>query len=576
MSNRPLGLSEHVCKYFVARTPYLSDDERSAWASELQANKPSLPDEELSAALTRDLETRRQHLRRLVARREIREAIFLASPRLEAAIDAWVAEPGTRSGAKVEAALFRYVARMSGRATPFGLFSGLSVGRVTRSTHLELPPQSAYTRHTRLDNGCLFEEARRLERLPEIRSRLVYRVNSSLQEIGGKIQYVVASGRSDSLAFEAAAITPHLAVVLESARDGASLATLAQDLVEFDSELEMDEAQEFVNELVDFQVLSATLVPCLTGGELAPGFLSEIEELGAHETARRLRRDLEILRTLDERPFGTEMELYARLSRGAGMASDDEGQFSGGSDESEASQRRPQGTVQVDMFKMSERFTIGEAAVHRIKADLETLLTVSPGPVDELKTFRAEFVERFGGATVPLARVLDPEAGFDSIFSSWRGDIDEPLLQGAPVRPQESAEHTMWEKRHSTMVQRLVELAREGRDEWVLDRNDLEALVVKPRLPMPNAFTVSGALCARSWVDVDEGRFRFALRSAAGPSSANLTGRFIHNSAELLDRVSEDFRAEESCQPDVIFAEMVHLPRERLANVIARPVLRGY
>src|SRR5690606_3261541 len=90
------------------------------------------------AALARDRERLRERLRALIARPEIREALFVASPSLEAEIDRWLVDPDGERGRKVERALVRYVQRMAGRATPFGLFGGCTVGELGAHTALVL------------------------------------------------------------------------------------------------------------------------------------------------------------------------------------------------------------------------------------------------------------------------------------------------------------------------------------------------------------------------------------------------------------------------------------------------------
>ena len=61
-----------------------------------------------------------------------------------------------------------------------------------------------------------------------------------------------------------------------------------------------------------------------------------------------------------------------------------------------------------------------------------------------------------------------------------------------------------------------------------------------------------------------------------GPSSANLLGRFCHLDESLKNAVREELRLEQAHSPDVIFAEVVHMPEGRPGNVIARPHLREY
>src|SRR3954468_9153452 len=69
------------------------------------------------------LDTARRFLADVLALPEVDEALFVASPGLHGAIAGWRAAPETAASQRVELSLARYVARMTGRATPFGLFA---------------------------------------------------------------------------------------------------------------------------------------------------------------------------------------------------------------------------------------------------------------------------------------------------------------------------------------------------------------------------------------------------------------------------------------------------------------------
>src|SRR6478609_5021175 len=66
----------------------------------------------------------RAFLAALLAEPAIDEAIFVASPSLHGSIAAWRAKPESAAGRRTEHSLVKYIARMAGRSTPFGLFSG--------------------------------------------------------------------------------------------------------------------------------------------------------------------------------------------------------------------------------------------------------------------------------------------------------------------------------------------------------------------------------------------------------------------------------------------------------------------
>src|SRR5689334_9707235 len=154
---------------------------------------PLLPFETLTAwAAAGDLAAQRRFLAELCARDDVREALFVASPSLSEAIERWVRDPAAPAHRGAERSLVKYVARMAGRTTPFGLFSGVTAGALGRATALELPPLAAYRRRTRIDNDYLFALADALARDPAARARLRYRANSSLYQVADRLRYACA------------------------------------------------------------------------------------------------------------------------------------------------------------------------------------------------------------------------------------------------------------------------------------------------------------------------------------------------------------------------------------------------
>ena len=148
--------------FFALRTPLLSFDELLAWSDGLEgpaalnpnseigigSNVPSHPfqtsefalddSSRLDQALAADRSRLRARLHAAMARPEVREALFVASPDLEAGFDLWSRDPESERGVGIEQALARYFLRMAGRATPFGLCASCSVGTVGNATRFRL------------------------------------------------------------------------------------------------------------------------------------------------------------------------------------------------------------------------------------------------------------------------------------------------------------------------------------------------------------------------------------------------------------------------------------------------------
>ena len=124
------------------------------------------------------------------------------------------------------------------------------------------------------------------------------------------------------------------------------------------------------------------------------------------------------------------------------------------------------------------------------------------------------------------------------------------------------------------MLRKLAQALASGATEIKLDPKDVEAQGDKKLPPLPDAFAVTATLAAGSEADLDAGKFQVLLQSLEGPSGAELFGRFCHADESLTRHVRAHLAREEALQPAAVYAEIVHLPESRMANILARPVLR--
>ena len=70
--------------------------------------------------------------------------------------------------------------------------------------------------------------------------------------------------------------------------------------------------------------------------------------------------------------------------------------------------------------------------------------------------------------------------------------------------------------------------------------------------------------------------FYFYLYHANGPGVGTLLGRFCHGDASLRKKLQDTITTLEPDSEDVVYAEIDHLPGQRVGNVILRPKLRDY
>src|SRR5215475_1912019 len=130
--------------------------------------------------------------------------------------------------------------------------------------------------------------------------------------------------------------------------------------------------------------------------------------------------------------------------------------------------------------------------------------------------------------------------------------------------------------REAFLLGKIQEAARRRQIAIEMDARDVAELEMSGPPPLPDAFAVHATVAATSQEELARGRFRIHLQGCAGPSGANLLGRFCHGDPALQAQVEQHLRAEEALRPNAVFAEIVHLPQGRLGNVILRPVLRDH
>jgi thiopeptide-type bacteriocin biosynthesis protein len=547
--------------FFAFRTPLLPFDELTAFSMGLRA--PSADPAALESALAEDRALLRARLREWLARPEVLEALFVASPSLHESLPAWLEAPDGERGQKVEKTLVRYFARMASRPTPFGLFAGCSVGTLGAVTRLTVEARSSYQRHTRLDGDYLAALTEALSRDPAVRRAVTWRPNSSLYRAAGRIRYAELRLQGKVRSYHLVAVEPtdFLEATLARAGEGASLDTLAEALV--DEEVTREEADEFVQQLVDSQLIVSDLSPQVTGPEPIHEL---IDQLRAHPVTTQVAAVLDGTRAdlaaLDAAPLGVSLDGYRAVAA----------KLQELPAEVELSR-----LFQVDLVKPAASAMLGPEPLAEIVRGIELLRRISGGSRNDLLSrFREAFNSRYEGREVALTEVLDAEVGIGFDRSKASAAEVSPLIDGLAFDGEPAEETAPVGARYQLLLEKLTEALRTGAQEISLDDEDATALERKERAPVPDSFAAMATIAGESEDALAAGRFDLWLHFINGPSGANLLGRFCHGDERLLGHVRQHLRDEEAQQEGVLYAEVVHLPAGRVGNVLLRPLLREH
>jgi thiopeptide-type bacteriocin biosynthesis protein len=546
--------------FFVLRTPLLPFDTLTRLSENLEA--PSALDDpaRLADAWSRDRARLRERLQALLETPAVREAIFVASPDLDRAIERWLTDPANARSEATERAVVRYVSRMASRATPFGLFAGSGVGAPGETTHLAVSARAACRRHTRLDMDYLVALADALARDPALAPMVRYTPNSSLYRLGDRWRLVETrmQGKQRSQHLVAVDDTTALASTIERAREGASRAALAAALV--DEGIAADEADAFVGELIDSQILVGDIECPVTGAEPLTHLVHLLRRAPEGEpAARELGQVAAALESLDGGGLGVEPDRYRGIAHRL---------------ESFPVRVDLARLFQVDLLRPAAGATLDRALVDEIIRGADTLRRLTPrGDDDPLGRFRAAFAARYEQRETTLVEALDEESGIgDALVEGLHRDAS-PLLRGLDF-PAAPIATRSWSARETHLLYRVGKTLVAGQHEMALTPGDIDEMTSGDVPPLPDACALMATLIEAPSRGAANGSARVLLHHVGGPSGANLLGRFCHGDPDLHANVAEHLRDEEALDPDALFAEVVHLPEGRLGNVLLRPVLR--
>lgn len=490
----------------------------------------------------------------------LQEAIYIASPELFAECMKWLQGDLTnpKDVNKLVLSLFRYLLRMSTRCTPYGLFAGCALGVTGENTSMVLSDPGKFKKHSRLDMNYVAELATLVTNIPEIRSQLQYFPNNSLYKVSNRYRYVEYSIKNKFRNYHLAevACTPYLEEIISTANHGATLDALANCLLS--DEIDESEAKEFVAELVQSQILVSELEPTVTGKEF---FSILVKKLGQVTGGADIFQSLcSIQAFLKNQENG--IDKYLKVHELVRQLLPD---------------TNSKDLVQTDLFLGTKNNTISSAVISDLQKHVEKLfLLARPKENGDLQQFRNAFRERYEDREVPLVLALDAEAGIGYAgFNNGHAD-HTPLVDDIFPSGSSQADSISWSKLHDFQLRKLHKCLHEHSAEIELTDKDLDELKMGNTASIPDSMYLMGSIFSADNASLDAGNYLFELNGCGGPSVATLLARFCHGDQMLSAKVKECLREEEQYNPDVIYAEVVHLPEARVGNILQRPRLRDY
>ncbi|KAA2240190.1 hypothetical protein F0L74_28910 [Chitinophaga agrisoli] len=490
------------------------------------------------------------------------EAIYLASPVLYDECMKWKSGQGggDKERQKLLRSLTKYFTRMSSRCTPFGLFSGCNVLQWQEGVSNITLDASATRRHTRLDMHYLCALAQQLAGFAGIREHLLYYPNNSNYAMGDERRYVeyryVNGRRSHQITSVLA--SPYLDRVLQEAKEGATISMLAAQLQ--DGDISGEEASTFVHEMISAQLLVNELEPAITGDEFiyqVQRVLERIQSAAPHDGVATVIQVLQevnrLLHEIDNAPHNSAAQ-YRQVSALL--------------DQLEVPYEENK-LFQTDIIRVTTEAGFDAAIQQQLLAGLALLNRMAvPREQENLQSFIRRYYERYEDKEMPLLEVMDTETGIGYLAKG--GEDNAPLLEAIGMPSTVNSEgNVRWGLIEKYLVNKVNDAYETGAYSTEIAEEEMKHLNNTVWQDLCPSLSVMFRL-------VDTGQPAIVLEQAGGASAANLLGRFAHADEGIRQLVCDITRREQENDPEVVYAEIIHLPESRVGNILLHPVFRDY
>lgn len=491
---------------------------------------------------------------------EFRQAIFLASSDLFKETEKWRLGNSPIKEQLLKT-IYRYAIRMSMRPTPYGLFSGISIGTINRDLEdSSIIINKNYGIKHRLDMECLTEISSIVANDPVIKEKLMYSLNTTLYKQGknykfyqqrncnGKRHHFLSVVKADS----------NVEFIQRLLEKSVSYKTLLEEFLKKGATLL--QAEKFIGQLIDNQLIISEIGPNVIGRD----FLSTlVDKLTSIDIERRFFYPLQKINTLLTKEkcivehANTIKRIVNQIAPGISCKN----------------------LIQSDLLIGTARNLLNSKIVETITSQLNELLPLSVSEINEdLESFKKLFVKRYGEREISLLEALDPDTGIGYGTFLLDNRKNDELLSSLQLPFQKTYKENTCPFFQSLILKKYIEALEIGESEINLYDKDVEELEKfrpsKHCLP-PTSYAI-GNLLYKNEGNLDNDNLRFHLQGWSGSSAITLVSRFGHLSEELFTKMQDIASFEQQAYPNSILAEISYLPEYRSGNILQRPCFRDY
>ena len=464
-----------------------------------------------------------------------RDSIYLCSPTVFDELKKSGFEYGRLSG-KLKNTLFKYLNRMCYRPTPFGLCAAVSTVNWADSGNDILLNAATLKPHVKLSYARSLKVAADMMPIPQ--HQLKVKANATLYKVGKQIRYIKClQENADKITFCIA--SADATRLLNKTLSYTATTRSKNEVLTYTTQkagCSINAATEYLQALLKEQILVDADAPNITGTDYLDEQNLSTPTNGC-DGGGNLYHDLkELVNTAD---FHAYLEQYIPCLQ------------------------------KNDLYvNLESTIKIGRInAIHQkaILDGLRFLAHVNQSHLPKgIGQFAQQFNKKFEGQTVPLLFALDPEVGVGYIELTT---ASEPLNFADGIawhRTRISSDTLNWGQLQSHILKKWMV---GGKYEPIsLSATDLNTFEQSGQDKLPSTLSVMFRLAGE----------KVLIEQVAGVTATSLIGRFSPVNAQI-DALARDIATlETDSNPDIIYAEIVHVCHKQTANIDRRNHIYPY
>jgi thiopeptide-type bacteriocin biosynthesis protein len=563
-----------------------------------------------------DAADKKQFVRDAVQNPAMRDALYLASPSLYERCQSWfgaaanadtdtdtdTAATGMNQAkqaaqkAAIEAeetklynALCKYLARAAFRCTPFGMFASVTLGHIDGKTDFTQIDTTPLLPRLRFDFAVQAKIIKWLLSDLDLRQKLNYQTNNSLSSHGKKIYFVegIDSASRKQYQFNQVEREPYLDSLLNLASRQTPFEVLRTHLIE-QTGADQDDANAYLHELIDSEILLPDLGIRITGPDSFTALAEKLDRIG--ERAR-----IAPLEQLLAKSNAHNMDACHDQSNRAALL---EEVYQAILDLKHVEIER-KNLFQADS-KRAANVTISPALCERIATAAQWLAQLSMRRMSFMDDFKRRFQERFEDKEVALDLLFNEEIGIP--WPKASKPISD-LLHGIDFPATHNSKNEIeWDAFDAMLFGKFEQALSRGEREIDIKAQDIKPVAAAKQNvpPLCGGIHVQATLFARETAnpanppepseatgatdsadgadaaDAADAGIGVYIQSMGGRTGVEILGRFCDLDPDLTTHVKRIIATQDQDDEQRIHAEVVHLPQDRMVNIMARPVLSGY